>query len=238
MNQPLHILHLEDDPDFAELVRTLLEQDDLDAEVKRVAERGPFTAALDHEPFDIILSDFRLPDFTGLEALALVRKKHPDLPFILISGTIGEHAAIESLKAGATDYVLKQNPERLASAVRRAVQEAGERAKRRGAEAELVRRERYFRTLTENTLDILCILGREGQFLYVSPSMERVLGGTLEELRGTSSLARVIRGFAVGAGNPAGGHRTSGPPDKNSISLSTQERDLETSGAHWPEPAG
>ena len=191
MNSPLHILHLEDDPDFAELVRTLLDQDDLNAELKRVAERGPFTAALDHEPFDIILSDFRLPDFTGLEALALVRKKFPDLPFILISGTIGEHAAIESLKAGATDYVLKQNPERLASAVRRAVQEAGERAKRRQAETELVRREKYFRTLTENTLDILCILGREGQFLYASPSMERVLGLAPEDWQGTSSLARV-----------------------------------------------
>ena len=72
--------------------------------------------------------------------------------------------------------MLKHNPERLASAVRRAAQEAGERAKRRQVETELVRREKYFRTLTENTLDILCILSREGNFLYASPSMERVLG--------------------------------------------------------------
>ena len=191
MSKPLHILHLEDDPDFAELVRTLLQQDDLDAELKRVAGRADFEAALDSEKFDVILSDFRLPPFTGLEALAFVRKEHPDVPFILVSGTIGEHAAIESLKAGATDYVLKHNPERLASAVRRAVQEAGERAKRRQAETELVRREKYFRTLTENSLDILCILSREGNFLYTSPSMERVLGYTPEELRGTDSFAHV-----------------------------------------------
>jgi PAS domain S-box-containing protein len=191
MNKPLHILHLEDDPDFAELVRTLLEQDDLNAEVKRVAGRAEFEAALDGERFDVILSDFRLPQFTGLEALAFVRKEYRDLPFILVSGTIGEHAAIESLKAGATDYVLKHNPERLPSAVRRAAQEAAERARRRLAETELIRREKYFRTLTENTLDILCILSREGRFLYASPSIERVLGYTPEELQGTGSFAQM-----------------------------------------------
>jgi PAS domain S-box-containing protein len=191
MSKPLHILHLEDDPDFAELVRTLLKEDALEAELKRVAGRAEFEAALDNEKFDVILSDFRLPKFTGLEALAFVRKGHPDLPFILLSGTIGEHAAIESLKAGATDYVLKHNPERLASAVRRAAQEAGERDKRRQVETELARREKYFRTLTENTLDILCILSREGSFLYASPSMERVLGYPPAELPGTDSFAHV-----------------------------------------------
>jgi PAS domain S-box-containing protein len=191
MSKPLRILHLEDDPDFAELVRTLLHQDDLDADVKRVAGRAEFEAALDSEKFDVILSDFRLPQFTGLEALAFVRKEYPDAPFILLSGTIGEHAAIESLKAGATDYVLKHNPDRLASAVRRAAQEAVERTRRRQVETELVRREKYFRTLTENSLDILCILSREGQFLYASPSIERVLGHSPEELHGTDSFTRV-----------------------------------------------
>ena len=191
MSKPLRILHLEDDPDFAELVRTLLQQDELDAELKRVVTRAEFEAALDSEEFDIILSDFRLPRFTGLEALAFVRKEYPDAPFILLSGTIGEHAAIDSLKAGATDYVLKHNPERLASAIRRAAQEAVERAKRRQVETELVRREKYFRTLTENSLDILCILSREGQFLYASPSIERVLGLSPEELHGTDSFLRV-----------------------------------------------
>ena len=97
--------------------------------------------------------------------------------------------------------MLKHKPERLASAVRRAVQEAGERAKRRQAETELVRREKYFRTLTENSLDILCILSREGNFLYTSPSMEHVLGYTPEELRGNRFLrARASRGFAARCG--------------------------------------
>ncbi|HXR05349.1 MAG TPA: PAS domain S-box protein, partial [Verrucomicrobiae bacterium] len=141
--------------------------------------------------FDIILSDFHLPSFTGLDALAIVMKKCPHTPFILISGTIGEQAAIESLKAGATDYLLKQQPERLASAIRRAVEEAGERARRREAEIELVRRERYFRTLTENSLDVLSILSPQGNYLYVSPSITHVLGYTPEELRGQNAFARV-----------------------------------------------
>ena len=191
MNKRLHILHLEDEPDFAELVRSMIEQDSLDAEVKQVKTREELKTALDGETFDVILSDFHLPDLTGLDALAMLREKSSDTPFILISGTIGESAAIESLKAGATDYILKQQPERLTSAIRRAVEEAEERAKRRKAETELVRRERYFRTLTENSLDVLSILSREGDFLYVSPSIEHVLGYMPEELRGQNAFAHV-----------------------------------------------
>ena len=153
--------------------------------------REAFEAALDAESFDIILSDFHLPSFTGLDALAIVMKKCPHTPFILISGTIGEQAAIESLKAGATDYLLKQQPERLASAIRRAVQEAEERARRRNAEIELVRREKYFRALTENSLDVLSIVSQQGNFLYVSPSIGNVLGYTPEELRGQNAFAHV-----------------------------------------------
>src|ERR1035441_8283529 len=121
MNKRLHILHLEDEPDFAELVRSMIEHDNLEAEVKQGTTREALEAALDAESFDIILSDYHLPAFTGLDALAIVMKECPHTPFILISGTIGEQAAIESLKAGATDYILKQQPERLASAIRRAV---------------------------------------------------------------------------------------------------------------------
>ena len=191
MNRKLQILHLEDDPDFAELVRSLFAQDGLDVELKCVGDRAAFAAALDGGAFDAIVSDYHLPSFSGLDALAMVRKKNPHIPFILVSGTIGEQAAIESLKAGATDYLLKQNPDRLPSAVRRAVQEAEERARLRAAETELVRREKYFRTLTENSLDVLCILNRDGNLLYASPSIERTLGYKPEELLRQNFLARV-----------------------------------------------
>ena len=90
MNKRLRILHLEDEPDFAELALALLEQGGVDADVKRVGDRLAFTQALDGGSFDLVISDYHLPSFTGLEALALARKKHPHTPFILVSGTIGE----------------------------------------------------------------------------------------------------------------------------------------------------
>ncbi len=191
MSDHLHILHLEDEPDFSELVRSLLDHDGLDAELTNVVDRPGFVDALDRGGFDIIISDYQLPGFNGLEALALARKKYPVMPFILVSGTIGEQVAIESLKAGATDYVLKQKPERLPSAIRRAIQESAERARLREAELELARREKYFRTLTENSLDILCIISREGKYVYVSPSIRNVLGYSPEELQGEDMFARV-----------------------------------------------
>jgi PAS domain S-box-containing protein len=190
-DQRLQILHLEDEPDFAELVRSLFEQDGLKAEVKRVGDRESFVQILDTETFDVIISDFHLPSFTGFEALAIAREKCPHTPFILVSGTIGEQAAIESLKAGATDYLLKQQPERLPSAVRRAVEEAGERRARREGEVELSRREKYFRALTENSLDVLWILNREGALTYASPSVQNVMGYMPQELIGENALANV-----------------------------------------------
>ncbi|HEY1790358.1 MAG TPA: PAS domain S-box protein [Verrucomicrobiae bacterium] len=191
MNRRLRILHLEDEPDFAELVRTMLTQDRLDATILRVGDKAAYKEAIAAEKFDLILSDYHLPSFNGLNALAMARKQCPETPFILISGTIGETAAIDSLKAGATDYLLKHNPERLPAAVRRAVEEATERTRLRETEAELARREKYFRTLTENSLDVLSIFNRDGVLTYVSPSIENTLGLKPAELIGQNSFARV-----------------------------------------------
>src|SRR3984885_4588371 len=191
MNRRLRILHLEDEPDFAELVHTMLVQDNLEVEISRAGDKKAFLEALEKDKFDLILSDYHLPSFTGLDALAIVRKKCPTTPFILISGTIGESAAIDSLKAGATDYLLKQKPDRLPSAVRRAVEEAAERVRLREAESELERREKYFRKLTENSLDVLLILDREGKFTYLSPSIEKTLGWKPDELLGRHFLSHI-----------------------------------------------
>jgi PAS domain S-box-containing protein len=191
MNKRLHILHLEDEPDFAEFVRSLFELDQLDAETKCVADRASFKQLLETEKFDLIISDYHLPSFTGLQALAMAKKNCPHTPFILVSGTIGEQAAIESLKAGAADYVLKQHPERLPTAVRRAVKEAAEHAKLRETRLELTRHEKYFRTLTENSLDVLCIINREGNVAFISASVKNVLGYTPEAMRGQYAFAHV-----------------------------------------------
>ncbi|HZF01119.1 MAG TPA: PAS domain S-box protein [Methylomirabilota bacterium] len=191
MNKPLRILHLEDEPDFAELVKSLFAQDGLEADVQGANDRASFENLLATREFDVIVSDYHLPKFTGLEALALAKQKFPHIPFILVSGTIGEQAAIESLRAGATDYVLKQKPDRLPSAVRRAVKEAEERAKLREAEFESARRERYFRALTENLLDVVAILNREGVYTYISPSVEHMHGFKPEELVGQSAFEQM-----------------------------------------------
>src|SRR5580692_4627537 len=123
MKFPLDILHLEDDPNDATLVRAALETEGIRCEINRVENREDFVTALEHGGIDLILSDYSLPAFDGLSAAKIVRTRWPDLPVILVSGTLGEELAIESFKSGATDYVLKERLARLAPAVRRAMQE-------------------------------------------------------------------------------------------------------------------
>jgi len=188
INKALRILHLEDDPDFSDLVRSLLEREGFQVELVLADNLADFQKALVTQSFDAVLADYLLPTCNGLEALRQTRKQHPETPFLLVSGTIGEQAAIESLKSGATDYVLKLWPERLVPAVKRAVREVEERRQRQQIETELFRREKYFRALTENALDIVTVLNREGIYLYNSPSLKRVLGYEPNELAGRSAL--------------------------------------------------
>src|SRR5689334_5242581 len=122
--QPLRVLHLEDNAVEAELIRNQLAQDELDATFKTVVTESEFRRALvDFSP-QVVLSDFSLPGFDGLTALTIARAESPDVPFIFVSGTIGEERAIEALKRGAVDYVLKDNLRRLAPAIRGAVRQA------------------------------------------------------------------------------------------------------------------
>ena len=126
------------------------------------------------------------------------------------------------MKAGATDYVLKQQPDRLPSAVLRAVQEAEERTRLRDAEMELVRREKYFRTLTENSLDVVTILDREGIYTSASPSVERVMGYAPHEMVGHQKLCPRSPGRCAGSGKViSSGIGKSGTAHPDSISLST-----------------
>lgn len=142
MKPLLQILHLEDDPVDAELVEATLLREGVACHVRVVATRGDFVAALDAGGIDLILADFSLPDFDGMHGLAIVRERDPDLPFVFVSGRLGEEAAIESLHNGATDYVLKNRLSRLAPAVRRAMEETEERAELKKAEEKLRESER------------------------------------------------------------------------------------------------
>jgi PAS domain S-box-containing protein len=140
---PLQILLLEDDPNDAELIQELLEVDHFVCEITRVQTRVEFLSALENAYIDLILADYKLPSFDGLSALKLAQKARPELPFIFVSGTLGEDVAIEALKIGATDYVLKTRLSRLVPAVQRALREAREKAELRKAEEALRRSEMY-----------------------------------------------------------------------------------------------
>jgi two-component system sensor histidine kinase UhpB len=144
MKFPLHILHLEDDPNDAVLVQATLEAEGIACATTRVQNREDFVAALERGGIDLVLSDFSVPAFDGLSALAVARARWPDLPVILVSGTLGEERAIDALKNGATDYVLKERLARLVPAVRRAALEVEERVEHRLAER---KREEYSRKL-------------------------------------------------------------------------------------------
>ena len=139
----LRILLLEDNDTDAALVQDLLEADGLRSEIVRVQTRAEFIAALEDRQLDLILADYSLPSFDGVSALKLTLRRRPDLPFIFVSGTLGEEVAIEALKIGAIDYVLKTKLSRLVPSVQRAMREAGERAERRKAEQALQRSEAY-----------------------------------------------------------------------------------------------
>jgi signal transduction histidine kinase len=139
----IRVLQVEDSALDAELVMTQLDEDGIGYTVQLVDDAPRFIAALDEFKPDIVLSDLSLPGFSGQHALELLRQRDEDLPFIFVSATLGEDAAIEALRNGATDYILKQNPARLASAVRRALAEADARRASRRAEAELIRAQRF-----------------------------------------------------------------------------------------------
>lgn len=138
MKSTLNILHLEDDPNDAALVRSALEAGGIACTITRTDNRDDFVAALGRGGIDLVLSDFKLPAFDGASAMKIARAGHPDVPFILVSGTLGEERAIDSLKSGATDYVLKNNLARLVPAVRRAIQEVSERSELRRLEMQFV----------------------------------------------------------------------------------------------------
>ncbi|MGQ0645433.1 MAG: response regulator [Elusimicrobiota bacterium] len=137
MENLLRALLVEDSEDDADLVLRELERSGYLVQHERVQTAAEMEAALDRRDWDVILSDFRLPQFDGLQALAVLQKTELDIPFIILSGTIGEETAVEAMRKGVSDYILKGNLKRLAPAIERERREARERRKRRQAEEAL-----------------------------------------------------------------------------------------------------
>jgi phosphoserine phosphatase RsbU/P len=194
MSGRLRILHLEDDPGDAELVQSVLTREIVDYDIQVVARRGEFIAALEGGGFDLVLADYALPGFDGMSALAIVRELFPDLPFVFVSGTLGEDSAIESLKSGATDYVLKNRLSRLVPAVMRALDEARERAELKKAEealaqanVELRDRAESYQNLFSSMRDVIVVTDHDRTILQVNqPALRETFGFEVDEVKGKS----------------------------------------------------
>jgi PAS domain S-box-containing protein len=143
MKSQLRILYLEDDPRDAELIQEALAVDGITCHATRVETEADFIASLEQGDFDLILADYTLPSFDGLSALKIAQQGRPHVPFIFVSGTLGEEVAIEALKVGATDYVFKTRLSRIAPAVRRALRESEKRIELSQSEKALRRSEAY-----------------------------------------------------------------------------------------------
>lgn len=178
MKKAIRILMVEDNDADASLVRHALKKDGLSFTMERVETAEEYRHALENEPPDVILSDYALPSFDGYMALAIARERQPYVPFIFVTGTMGEEVAIETLKNGATDYVLKVRLSRLAPAVRRAMREAAERAERKRAEEQLRRSHEQLHALSMYLQHV-----REEERIRISRAVHDELGQALTGLK-------------------------------------------------------
>jgi PAS domain S-box-containing protein len=181
------VLLIEDSPDDAELMIHELRRGGFEPTVLRVDTAETMKAAL-AQPWDVVLADYSMPRFGAAEALRILHDDGRDVPFLIVSGSIGEETAIASMHAGASDYIMKDKLQRLAPAIQRELREAESRRARRQAEHALRDSEARYRMLVEHTSDIITMLKPDGTILYQSPSTERILGYRTGEMAGRSAF--------------------------------------------------
>jgi two-component system cell cycle sensor histidine kinase/response regulator CckA len=184
MKQTLRVLIVEDSVLDAELLSRELKQS-YEVAAKRVDTEKTFVNALTGNKWDLILCDYRLPGFSGLAALHLFIASGIDIPFIFVSGAIGEETAVEAMKAGAHDYVMKGNLKRLVPAVERELREVREHKQRRKADVSLGESERTFTTLAEESPNMIFI-NKKGKVVYANKKCEEIMGYTRKELYSSS----------------------------------------------------
>lgn len=172
----LRVLLVEDSPADADLVVHELTKAGFDVAADVARTREEVTERLRSASYDVALADYRLPGWTGIDVLAELRRQAIDIPLILVTGALGEERAVECLKQGAADYVLKDGVARLPFAVRRALNEAALKGKRNEAEGARGQSEQRFRAMIENSQDGITLIGADATVLYDSPSVTRVMG--------------------------------------------------------------
>ena len=183
MTKLLRVLVVEDSEDDAILLVRNLERAGFGVSYKRVYEKQDLISALDDD-WDIVLCDYKMPRLSAPNALELLRNKGRDMPFIVVSGTVGEDIAAEMMAEGADDYVMKDKLTRLAPAIEREIREYTVRREKMEAQESLRRSEERFRGMAERILDVIYEIDSQGRFTYVSPSIKRVAGYEPQEMVG------------------------------------------------------
>lgn len=178
--QKLNVLYLEDNISDAELIVSKLKSEGFHFDLKLVSDEKTYTENINSGSFDLILSDYNLPSYNGMTALKLARQKCPQVPFICVSGAIGEDLAVEMLKEGAVDYVLKDKLGKLPLAIRRALNEVLERKARNAAEREL---HKLSQAVESNPVSI-AITNIEGIVEYANPRFYELCGYDRHEIVG------------------------------------------------------
>jgi PAS domain S-box-containing protein len=176
MGTPLHALIVEDSIDDAQLLVRALERGGYSVVHRRVQTAEQMQAALDEKRWDVILSDYHMPNFSGPAALGVLKANRLDLPFLIVSGTIGEEAAVEALRAGAHDFLVKDRLARLVPAIRRELREVEQRRERQLAEEALRGSEAQYRSLFEHAVFGIYRATADGRFLAVNPALVAMLG--------------------------------------------------------------
>jgi two-component system sensor histidine kinase UhpB len=188
VDKKLDIVIIEDVPRDAAAMEAELRSEGIDFDARRLETRAQFLAALREAPPDIVLSDFTLPDFNALDALHTLQETRPEIPFILVTGTRSEEVAVECIKEGADDYILKASLKRLGSSVRNVLRKKAAERREGEIQTALQRSEQQYRLIAENTHDLISLLHDSGRFVYASPSFKTVLGYEPQELVGTTWL--------------------------------------------------
>ncbi|MBN1398438.1 MAG: PAS domain S-box protein [Bacteroidetes bacterium] len=186
---PLKLLCLEDSPKDAEIVSELLDEAGFDLSIDCTDNKKEFTSLLKKNSYDVVISDFSLPGFDAFGALEILKKIRPEIPFICVSGSIGEETAIELIRNGAADYILKDRMVRLPSAIKHAIEIGWEKKLRMQAEEDLVENQRRFRTVFSAT-PVGTVIARvsDGKIIDANPAVKNILGYDYSELVGRTTI--------------------------------------------------
>jgi len=191
MNKPLRVLIVEDSPLDTELLLVELRRHGYEPQYERVETRPAMEAALERQNWDVVVADYNLPQFSAPEALEVLHAKRIDLPFIISTGSMPEEAAVDSMRAGADDYVLKNNLARLIPAIEREVGAAAGREAHKLAEASLKDSEALKAAILEAALDAIITMDHRGLVVEFNPAAEAMFGYTREQAVG-KPLANLI----------------------------------------------